>query len=313
MTPRTEEIPDSFLTTVLVVDDDPFTIEMFAQFLRNMGCMVDTAQDGEGAVRKVAENEFALVLLDLILPTMSGKDTFEVIKRFDDNVPIIISTAYGSKENAIEFLKNGAADYIQKPIHFEEFRFKVNRALEEKRLKEQVVTDIKTRLFNHDYFVKRLEEELGRARRYGHNLSLVMLDLDNFKNYNDSHGHLAGDRVLIQVGAILKDVIRDCDIPCRFGGEEFTIILPVTDSDGALTVAERVRESIEKGTFNSESQKNITASIGVSSYNPDKVFGAMFSMNSLIELADQALYQAKRTGKNMVQFLESPQASIQPG
>jgi diguanylate cyclase (GGDEF)-like protein len=313
MTPRAERISTDLVATVLLVDDDPLTATMLAQFLRGMGCMVDSAEDGEEAVKKVAQTQFDLVLLDLVLPGMSGSETFEIIKGFDEDIPIIISTAYGSLENAIEFLKNGAADYLPKPIHFEEFKFRVNRALEERRLKEQAVTDIKTQLFNHDYFVKRLEEELGRARRYGHDLSLVMLDLDNFKEYNDNFGHLAGDKVLIQVGAILKEVIRDCDIPCRFGGEEFTIILPVTDANGAMRVAERVRESIEKSLFNNDSQTSITASIGVSSFNPEKPFGANLNMNVLIEVADQALYQAKKTGKNAVQFLEAPALSVQRG
>lgn len=313
MKPSASGVPDSLVAAVLVVDDDPLTSGMLAQFLNEMGCVVHTARDGKEAVQKIAQEEFDLVLLDLVMPTMSGQETFEIIKGFNEGLPVIIMTAHGSNENAIEFLKRGAIDYLPKPIHFEEFKFRVNRALEEKRLKEQAVTDVKTRLFNHAYFRKRLEEELGRAKRYGHDLSLLMLDLDNFKDFNDSHGHLAGDSVLIYVGAILKEITRDCDIPCRFGGEEFTIILPVTDLDGAVRVAERLRESIETSPFNSESSGNVTVSIGVSSYNPERNFDAGLSINSLIELADKALYLAKKTGKNSVCALEFSSVSVQHG
>ena len=91
------------------------------------------------------------------------------------------------------------------------------------------ITDLKTQLFNHPYFGQRLDEELRRAKRYNHDISLIMLDLDNFKRYNDRFGHLAGDEVLREIGKLLKKLVRDCDIPCRFGGEEFSIILPETD------------------------------------------------------------------------------------
>lgn len=301
---------------VLVVDDDASIREMLTDLLTDMGCRADAAIDGEEAVEKVRREPFDLILLDLVLPKMSGQDAFETIREIDAGVPVIIATGYGSIESAVEFLKNGAVDYLTKPIHFEEFRFRINRALEEKRLKEQAITDLKTQLFNHNYFEKRLAEELGRAQRYGHGISLVMLDLDDFKDYNDTYGHLAGDQVLKQIGTILKEVTRDCDIPCRFGGEEFSVILPETDSAGAAIAAERIRSGIENHSLDTASPKDgktVTASIGVCSYDSGDHPDNGYDMNSMIEQADKSLYEAKKAGKNRVRLTESPLSDISHG
>ena len=157
---------------MLVVDDDPLIRDVLTRFLAKMGCIIEVASDGEAAVEKVRENQFDLVLLDLVLPEMSGQEALESIVGLDPGIPVIIITAYGSTESAVEFLKNGAIDYITKPVHFEEFKFRINRALEEIRLKQHAITDLKTQLFDHYYFEKRLGEELQRAERYGHSISL---------------------------------------------------------------------------------------------------------------------------------------------
>jgi len=298
---------------LLVVDDDATIREVLTDLLVEMGCAPETAVDGVEAVEKAIKGQFDLILLDLMLPKMSGQDTFETLKSIDDSIPIIIITGYGSIESAVEFFKNGAVDYLTKPVNFEEFRFRINRALEEKRLKEAAITDLKTQLFNHSYFVKRLKEEFGRAERYGHDISLIMLDLDNFKHYNDCFGHLAGDDVLREIGKLLKKLVRDCDIPCRFGGEEFSIILPETDSPGAMKVAERIRTHIERGTFNEDSiagRQKVTVSIGVATFSPSKRGSNGCDMTLLIDKADKALYEAKRTGKNRICTVEISAASV---
>jgi len=288
---------------VLVVDDEKAVCEALAHLLVQMRCTADAATSGEEAVEMVREVHYDLILLDLMLPGMSGQDTFDLISRIDPGIPIIIITGYGSIESAVEFLKNGAVDYFTKPIHPEEFKFRINRALEEKKLRQQAITDLKTQLFSYNYFEKRLEEELRRAERYGHSISLLMLDLDNFKNYNDSHGHLAGDQVLRQVGTVLKKVMRNSDIPCRFGGEEFSVILPETDPLGARKVAETIRANIQNLSFDGllPGEKNgVTISVGVASCSADNDSNGRYDMNLIIENADRALFEAKRTGKNRV-------------
>jgi diguanylate cyclase (GGDEF)-like protein len=300
---RIEETHSGAESRLLVVDDDPAIREILTDLLNEMGHSSETAEDGREAIEKIGNREFDLVLLDLVLPKISGQDTFETIRSTNKDIPIIIVTGHGSIESAVEFLKDGAVDYLTKPILFDEFRFRINRALEEKRLREADITDLKTELFNHSYFERRLNEELGRAKRYGHSISLLMLDLDNFKSYNDSYGHLAGDQVLRKIGSILRQLTRDCDIPCRFGGEEFSIILPETNSAGAELVAERIRNAIENTSFDSESPEignRVTASLGLASCGPDDTTKDSHEANSIIERADKALYKAKESGKNRI-------------
>ena len=292
---------------ILVVDDDPIVRDILERFLRKMGSVVEGAANGEEAVEKVRGIQFDLVLLDLVLPKMSGQEALESIMEIDPGIPVIIITAYGSTESAVEFLKNGAIDYMTKPIRFEEFKFRINRALEEIRLKQQAITDLKTQLFDHHYFENRLGEELQRAERYGHSISLLMIDLDNFKDFNDSYGHPAGDRVLRQVGTILKIATRECDVPCRYGGEEFSVILPETDSMGAVNVAKKIKDSIENASFNEELPKDaqkVTASIGVATFVVDDYGNGIYGPNLIVEIADQALYEAKGLGKNRVCIAE---------
>lgn len=161
-------------------------------------------------------------------------------------------------------------------------------------MSERAVTDGLTRLFNHTYFHQRLEEEMSRARRYDRPLSLLMLDLDDFKRYNDNHGHLEGDGVLTTVGAVLAAAVRHEDVACRYGGEEFAIIMPETDTEAARAAAERVRDAIQQ-RFAHRDPGPLTVSIGVASF-PDHAQCRV----ELIEAADRALYLSKRVGKNRV-------------
>lgn len=159
------------------------------------------------------------------------------------------------------------------------------------------VTDRLTELYNHGYFQQRLGEELDRAQRFGHKLSLIMMDIDHFKEFNDTFGHPKGDIVLKKVADILRSNIRDIDTPARYGGEEFIAILPETDKQGALIVAERIRQVISKTNYEVAPGKRVkkTASFGVATFPSDAD-----TQPHLIERADQALYQAKRTGRNAV-------------
>ena len=187
-------------------------------------------------------------------------------------------------------------------------------AIENARLYEIATIDLKTRLYNHGYFQNRLIEEIKRAERYKTDLSLMMLDLDHFKNVNDTYGHMMGDDVLIAVADTLRGQVRECDIPARFGGEEFTVILPETDRDASLIVAERLRKSIEQLKFTSSSNNSspsesfrITLSIGVSCFEHE----SNMTEDILIERADQSLYFAKQNGRNRVVLYNEIQESME--
>lgn len=167
-----------------------------------------------------------------------------------------------------------------------------------KKIEKLAITDGLTKVYNHRYFYRRAEEELERAKRYGKVFSLIMLDLDFFKKFNDQYGHKAGDLALSTVSHILTDSTRNIDVVCRYGGEEFTVILPETDSESARTVAERIRAGVEKHYFDvAEGQPpvHITVSIGIATYPRDAN-----NLDELIEFADRALYYSKEHGKNMI-------------
>ena len=168
----------------------------------------------------------------------------------------------------------------------------------EKKYKELSITDGLTQLFNSRHFHVRLTEEIERIARYKHPLSILLLDIDNFKRYNDRYGHLAGDKVLAALGQVILKSIRSTDSAFRYGGEEFTVILTETEIEGALVVAERIRERFEAEAFYPEPDKIIhkTGSIGVAQYEAGE------DIKSLIQRADTAMYAAKRQGKNRVIF-----------
>jgi diguanylate cyclase (GGDEF)-like protein len=174
----------------------------------------------------------------------------------------------------------------------------LQNALLHEELERLSVTDRLTELYNHGYFQQRLEEEIGRAARFERTLSLIMLDIDDFKEFNDSYGHPRGDRVLKAVSAIIRDNLREIDVAARYGGEEFVVVLPETDAEGALAVAERIRASVAEYPFiGSESlpPATKTVSVGVATY-PQHAN----TQSRLIDLADRAMYVAKRGGKNKV-------------
>jgi diguanylate cyclase (GGDEF)-like protein len=168
----------------------------------------------------------------------------------------------------------------------------------EKKFRELSITDDLTGLYNSRHFFRQIKAEIERSNRYGHPLSLLILDLDNFKQYNDAHGHIAGDSVLARSGEILKKSLRKTDSAYRYGGEEFTIILPESAGKESLHFAERIRQAFEKEAFSSQQAENspVTVSIGVAQYIPGE------EITTFIKRADKNLYAAKNKGKNRIYF-----------
>ena len=165
-----------------------------------------------------------------------------------------------------------------------------------KELLKEAMTDGLTNLYNHKYFMMRLEEEIERSKRYVRPLSLLMIDIDNFKEYNDTFGHPKGDAVLIKLSEIFKNFSRRVDIPARYGGEEFAIALPETNKKGASALAERLRRSVEAMKF--KKGVNITISVGIGFFGGTE---AAFTKEDLVKLADDALYMAKANGRNRIE------------
>jgi two-component system cell cycle response regulator len=166
----------------------------------------------------------------------------------------------------------------------------------EKKYRELSITDDLTQLYNSRYFYNQLKMEMDRADRYGQPLTLLLLDLDDFKVFNDTYGHIEGDQVLSRLGQVVKRCLRQTDSAYRYGGEEFTILLPMTTSEDATVTAERIRTEFKKEIFFPLSGKNVhmTVSIGFAQYKPQE------DMKVFVHRVDQLMYQAKKNGKDMV-------------
>ena len=233
----------------------------------------------------------------------------KIYKLFTKNeIDLIIPLRFKSRINGILCLKKkekgfGAVYTEDEKQYVDIIAGFASVAIENARLYEFATVDMKTKLFNHGFFQNRLIEEIDRAERYKTELTLIILDLDHFKRVNDTYGHVTGDEVLIKIAETIKNHVRACDIPARFGGEEFTVILPETDSSSSLIVAERLRASIGKLTFKIPKGQssdtgyfNITTSIGISRFE----HSVNMTEDILIEHSDKALYYAKQHGRNQV-------------
>jgi diguanylate cyclase (GGDEF)-like protein len=286
---------------VLIVDDAPDTLEIIHKLLSYEGYEIILASTGEEGVKRVEEERPEVVLMDINLPGIDGTEALRRIRRVNPIQSVIMLTAFATVENAILALKEGATDFIKKPFENEHLIHIVNQSLEKYRtlkekekLEEEVrrlsITDDLTGLYNYRHFFKTLESELARLKRQKTSLSLLMFDLDHFKRYNDSCGHLEGDRVLKKIGEIIKHSIRsNVDSGYRYGGDEFAALLIGATVDQALTIADRIRSSIEDSGF-----KHITVSIGLAEFRED------FDLERFVKSADDAMYVAKHSGGNRI-------------
>jgi two-component system, cell cycle response regulator len=308
--PRPGEAPGE-TALILVVDDNPDNLEIISTRLRFRGYDVLTAERGEEAITKVHEDTPDLILLDIMMPDMDGYEVARRIRAEDDlpYIPIIVVTARDSTEDKVTGLDAGADDYLTKPINFPELEARVRSMLRIKRLQDQLeatnreleqlsISDGLTGLYNHRHLHEILADEYERSRRTEESMSVVMLDLDRFKEVNDTHGHQAGDRVLEELAAILRECAREIDKLGRYGGEEFMAILPDSDPEAGAIFAERVRELVENQQFDIQADEplRMTISAGVASYPAHDAD----SPRRLVHQADLALYSAKHSGRNRV-------------
>jgi diguanylate cyclase (GGDEF)-like protein len=292
---------------ILVIDDIPDTVDIIQRLFESEGHEVFTAYTGEEGVRKASQIKPDVILLDINLPGIDGNMALRKIKKESPDQSVVMLTAYATVENAIQALKEGASDFVKKPFEMDHLVHIVNRCIEKswivrekERLEEEVrrlsITDDLTGLYNYRYFYKKLEEETIRAKRQKIPLSLMMFDLDNFKNYNDTRGHIEGDRVLEKIGKIVVQCIRQkVDSGYRYGGDEFAVILIGVKTDRASEIAERLRGLVENAKLG-----DITVSIGVTEYEAD------IDIESFVKSADDAMYMAKSQGGNRMHIYTPP-------
>ncbi|MEX1184438.1 MAG: diguanylate cyclase [Gemmatimonadota bacterium] len=296
---------------ILVVDDNPDNIEIIATRLRFRGYEILEASDGEQALAIVRESAPDLLLLDVMLPDIDGYEISRRIKGATDLpfIPIILVTARDSTQDKVAGLDAGADDYLTKPINFPELEARVRSMLRIKRLQDELeeknrelerlsISDGLTGLYNHRHIHGLLAEEYERVERTNDCMSVAMFDLDRFKLVNDTHGHQAGDRVLVEMAEILRDSARDIDRLGRYGGEEFMALLPETCIDDAAVFVERVRREVARRPFDvgRDDPLRMTISAGVATYP----HATIDSVETLVRLADEALYAAKAGGRDRV-------------
>jgi diguanylate cyclase (GGDEF)-like protein len=294
---------------VLIVDDDLSVRNTMQEYITNAGFRSLTAATGEEALELVEKNDFAVVITDIRLPGLGGLELTKVIKK-KNGIDVIVVTGYSDDYSYEEAINTGASDFVIKPVRLEELLLRLKRVLKERQLSTErtrmmqklqklATTDGLTKLYNSRSFYTQLELEVDRYNRYRHPLSLLLLDIDNFKEFNDTFGHLEGDKVLVRFSLIIKSCLRTNDSAYRYGGEEFTVILPETNGDEAKTVAQRIRSSLETENFSPTPDKKakITISIGVTQYFPKE------ELSAFIRRADRAMYLSKKNGRNRVSVL----------
>ncbi len=303
--------------TILVVDDQPANLKVLLSFLKDHCFQIRIAEDGERTLQVLENYQPDIILLDVMMPGMDGFETCRKIKENKNtaNIPVIFMTALDNIEDKIAGFEAGGVDYITKPFQQIEVLTRINthvrlrrkeleleKALDEvirqqKLFKKLSITDDLTGLYNRRHLNNILGQEFQRSKRHHNDLSCLMLDLDHFKKVNDTFGHDFGDVVLRNFASTLKEFLRSSDYAFRFGGEEFLLVLPETDIQGAMRVGEKIRLRMANNIIADDMVSTIVkVSVGVASVHHNKPA----DKDALIAFADKALYSAKMNGRNRV-------------
>ncbi|WP_374077207.1 diguanylate cyclase [Bdellovibrio bacteriovorus] len=303
---------------ILVIDDDKDSLEILLEPLRWEGYDARGVTSDTEAHKLVESWIPHVVILDWMAPSMAGLKVLRAVRERLSHVSCVFVSENSSTEAIIEALDAGADDYIVKPFVPLELLARIRTQLRirdlheqllfaNEKLKELVDTDDLTGLYNMRSLYQRLDFEMERGRRFHRDVCVVMMDMDYFKTVNDGHDHLFGSYVLSEVGKIIRANTRNVDIPARYGGDEFLVVLTETNHEGAMYFCERLRENIQKTTFkNGDDSIKLTASVGFAITIP----GENISARELVRRADHALYDAKRGGRNQVSFYKSDVAPV---
>ncbi len=295
-------------STIMVVDDIPENLKLLQELLDEQGYKVMAFPCGDRALQAAARHPPDLILLDIRMPEMDG---YEVCRRLKADerlrdIPVLFISAMNEVEDKVRAFAQGGLDYVTKPFQADEVLARVQCLLRQRRLlleleaqrkcmEELARTDCLTGLLNRRAFMEILEQGINRQQRYGNPLSLLMADLDHFKKINDTRGHAGGDEVLRHFAKMLCETIRKTDIPGRLGGEEFVVLLPESDTEQAVLLAQRLCQAIRSANVSTiAGVVSYTVSIGVSQMRSGD------SSDTLLERADQSMYRAKESGRDRV-------------
>jgi two-component system, cell cycle response regulator len=296
---------------VLIVDDSKTICQILVDMMNSLGYENKTATDGLQALAMLKEEVFSVVISDIEMPGIDGLTLIKRIKEKSAEIDVISITGFGTKYSYSEVIKTGASDFIIKPFGIDEITAKLNRIFRERNIKHQLeeknaellllsINDDLTGLYNRRHFYNQLEKEIIRARRQNRILFLVMLDLDDFKKFNDTYGHLEGDRVLKEVGkAINKSIRSNVDEGFRYGGDEFTVIIPEANQKQTMQIAQRIQEACR-----AIKPLPIEISLGLSELTDNH------EVESFVHCADQAMYQAKNSSTKILIYGKIPGGNI---
>jgi len=292
------------IASILVVDDEKEIRDVIQESIQFAGFACWASESGDEALKFLEERQIDIVIADIRMPGLSGFELTEIVKKKYDT-DVIIITGYGKEFQYEEAIEKGASEFILKPVRSRELLVRLRRVLRERaliaqrremeaRLRELTITDDLTKLYNMRHFYGQLQLELDRALRYDNPLSLLLLDVDQFKQFNDAYGHLEGDKILIKLGDVIRRCLRKSDTAYRYGGDEFMVLLPQTRGSEAMKVAERIRSNFlpVKSDHVPDGNIDTTLSIGVVEYRPDE------DLSEFVKRADLVMYKSKNQGGN---------------
>jgi diguanylate cyclase (GGDEF)-like protein len=304
---------------ILLVDDDLVVRAKVSESLEQDGFEVILAKNGDDGIAAYQEYRPDLILVDAVMPILDGFEFCEQLKNLGERLtPILMITSLDDNDSVDRAFASGATDYITKPINLSILRQRVRNLVRQSFLIKNQLSELQqanqnlkllanidslTKLSNRRDFDRYIEQEWERMKRSRSPLSLIMCDVDFFKNYNDKYLHPNGDKCLIKVAMAMRNTVRRSgDLVARYGGEEFAVILPNTDALGAVSVAEKIRLAVKDLQITHESSAiapYVTVSVGVSTIIPTHES----EFQTLIDTADRALYQAKSQGRDRVKMI----------
>jgi diguanylate cyclase (GGDEF)-like protein len=287
-TPGKDEIPEK---RILIVDNQPSFRGMVRGCVESYGYSCNEADSGQKALESLKTTHFPIVISHLVRPEMDGLKLVRVIKEKFSDVDVLIITDQETKYSPLKIVQAGANDFLEKPFSKEQLEAKLYKIEKEKDLKDRLyfssITDELTGLYNRRCFYQKLNHEITRARRQRYPLSIIMFDLNGFKQFNDRYGHLKGDSLLQTVARVLRLSLREhVDSGFRYGGDEFVVILPEADGNTARSIGNRI-----KRTFKDTAPGGLTLSMGVADYQED------LDTEAFVHLVDERMYKEKKRSK----------------